>query len=694
VDAKFAPVSVTVALFGGSSTALSFVLVGMFLLAGYSIFRTFTAYMGLSLGAALAAAAVFFLNGFALCNLNLAIGQPYFLAPLLLHAMLIFSRHQTPRNAVLAIAANAALLSTTFTPTAVMAFLTVYAITLSLSLGRSPDRKVRLGVILAAVPAVSLLLLGFLYLPIFDAFGTYLRTIQTYNARRTPGISLINLLSLFTPKHFWESYGMMRLPLTAPAGPYNKLTFHLGVIGPLIAAHSLSRLKRPHAPVILAAAACFSASVGQIFGIFPFTLIDKLPFFSFVMNDYWFCMACLSLVVLVAYGYDAICETNAFNYVSMLLAGIILGSFVYLYFYLGLWGHFEAATDFWTKRYIKIFGAIVAAALVLLVSARRPGLAKWIKPLLLICLIGEGVYYMDFLRPDRSNRDEQLPESIVWLKSAVDRHPGSRVLDIGRNGVFPNWGSAVQIPELGLLSFGMSWYERFYHQYVGSDMFLAVGASPATTTYTFSDASLSLVGVRYVIADTGNPRALDLLAGLGYQVVHRDAIRLIFENPHALARSFAVRKVWTLDGLPSDAGESVSESATTNDQTLLSEVKRLGIPVDASEGGASSPDAVQVTSYHHDRIDVHCSLSQAALIVLVDAWNPRWSATVDRKPAYIGKVDVAFRGIAVAAGQHEIEFRYYPPSRLFGQLISAATLLGLLVRLWFWNKSLASHCHR
>lgn len=691
IDLKFAPLTLITALFGGGSGALSFVLVGMVLIAAYSVLRSFTTYVGLSFEAALAACSVFLLNGFAIGNLNLVIGQPYFLAPIVLHAMLLFTDRQTPRNAALAIAATVSILSTTFTTTVVLSLLVVYSITLSLGLAQYSHRKLRLVAIHLAIPSVSLLLLSFMYLPIFDAFGTYLPTLTQYNARLTPGLSLINLLSLFTPKHFWESYAAMRLPATAPAGPYNKYTFHLGVIGPLIAVHSLSRLKRQNAAIVIAAAAWFSASVGQIFGIFPFTLIDSLPFFSFITNDYWSCLASLSLVVMVAYGYDALSDTNAFSYPFVLLVGVIASSFFFLYGYLGLYGHFETATDLWTKRYVAIFGVILAAASILFAITRHPRLTKWTKLLLLICLIGEGLYYRDGLHPYRSRRDEYPPESIVWLKSAVDRHPGSRILNIGRYGVFPNWGSALQIPQLGLMGFAVAWYESFFHRYIGSDLFVTLGSSPSTAIYTFSDASLSLVGARYVVVDIGNERAITRLSGFGYQIIHQDALRLVFENPHAFARSFAVSDVYTLDGLPSDIGANALHSAATTDKTLLAELKGLGVRVDAAVktpvAEPDLPNAVRVTAYHHDRIRVHCNFKEAALLVLTDSWNPRWSVTIDRKPAYIGKVNVAFRGVAVAAGQHEVEFWYYPLSRLLGQVISGATFIGLVVGLWIWKKT-------
>jgi hypothetical protein len=271
------------------------------------------------------------------------------------------------------------------------------------------------------------------------------------------------------------------------------------------------------------------------------------------------------------------------------------------------------------------------------------------------------------------------------------------MLNIGRLGVFPDWGSALQIPQLGLLSqFWVPWYEAFFHRYIGSDLFLSLGASPDTTKYLFNDASLTLVGVRYIVVDVWNERAISKLSGLGYQIIHRDALRLIFENPHALARSFSVREVHTLDGLPSDIGADVLHSATTTDPTLLSELNGLGITVDVpattSDPKSSPLNTVQVTAYHHDRVHVRCNLKEPALLVLTDSWNPRWSATIDQKPAYIGKVDVAFRGVAVAAGQHEVEFRYYPASRLLGQVISGITGICLLLGLWYWRKSLQARC--
>jgi len=684
-DLKFAPVTLATALLGGSSTALTFVLLGLYFGAVYCVLRTFTDCLRLSFGAAFAAAAVYSLNGFALTNLNLAVGQPYLVAPIVLYAMLRLLRRQSPLNALFAVAANVALFSTTFTPTLTMTVLVVYSLTLAFELAKPRREWVRSLVIHIATPSVAVLLLAFLYVPVVDAFTSYMRDIAGfYRSRPSPGISLLNLLSLFTPKHFWEPY------VATPPGPFEKITLQLGIIGSLIATHAFRSLKRTAAFGIAAATVCLSISLGQIYGIFPFTLLDSVSFFSFIRNDYWACMASLAFVVLVAYGWEAISSKNALGKPAAVLVGVMVVLFLVLYNYLGLNG--QTAISTWTERYLVIFWLILVFTATILVFARSPRFTVRAKHVLLIGLIVEGLYYMNGLRPGRSDRDVKPTESIAWLKSEVDRRPGSRMLNIGRTGVFPNWPSGLQIPSLDFLSYMPMSYYVFYQRYIGVDfVFATLGVTP-NAKYLFSDASLSLTGVRYVMVDAANKEAISRLSGLGFHSVHSDIYREIFENPHAMARSFVVDDVRTFDGLPSDVGASVDRSAATTDVVLLQELRALGVrvdqPVQASAGQADLPGTVQVTAYHHDRVLLKCKLERPAMVVLTDSWNPRWRVMVDRKPAYIGKVDFAFRGVAVAAGEHEIEFRYHPASRLVGQAISGIALVGLILGLWVWSKAL------
>jgi hypothetical protein len=692
IDLKFAPITLIAALFGGTSAALTFVLLGFFLGAAYCIMRTFTDCLQLSFEAAFAAAAIFFLNGFALANLYLAIGQPYLLAPVVLYAMLCFLRSQTPLHAAGAVCANAALLSTAFTPTAVLTLIVVYGTTLGLESTR-PRREWRTAAINhLAIFVSAICLVAFLYVPVADALSTYMSDVlRLYRSRPSPGISLVNLFSLLTPKHFWEALSNPVFPATARAVPFEKVTIYLGICASLLAVHAWSGLKKRTAPVVAVATACFAASVGQIYGIFPFTLLDLLPFFSFVRNDYWASMTSLSFMMLVAYGYEAICARNAFSRATRVFVGLSAVAFLLLYFYLGLYGEFMRATSAWTKWYVVTFWMILLTATGLLMWARSPRSTARAKRYLLVGLIVEGLFYMNGLRPARLGNDVNLPQSIKWLKAEVAKHPGSRILNIGRYGVFPSWPSGLQIPSVDFLSYPLAAYDSFYRTYIGRDFRFAALGVTGEAVYLFAADALSLAGVRYVVVDTMNGEAATRLSGLGFAMVTEDAFRKIFENPHPYPRAFAVSDVQTLDGLPAERGLPADRSATTIDGTLLRELKAMGVRVDQPAGSlrpADVPGSVQVAEYHHDRVLLKCELQRAAMVVLTDSWSPRWSATVDRKPAQFGRVDVAFRGIAVAAGRHEIEFRYYPASRLAGQVISGITLLGLVCGLGMWQKRL------
>ena len=800
VDIKFSPLSVVTALFGGSSKALSFVLVGLYFLSAFCLLRVVTVHLSRSRPAAFAACALFFLNGFALGNLYTQIGQPYFLAPLLLLAMFIATTRPSPAKVALGIGANVLFLATTFFPTTILLAIVVYGIVFCVRFTGKPSRWRPMLALLVVLPIGALALLSFLYIPIFTAYLTYLDTVKQYSARLTPGISLLNLISLFTPKHIWESYRAIRMPLSIPEGNYNPWIQHVGIAGPVIAIHAFSATNRATFWPVCCLGAFISAAFGQIFGIFPFTLLDWLPFFSFVRNEYWSAMLTFALVLLVAYGFDALQSSNSSTYSSIALIAVILCAFFVMYRHVrgeqariamfpsaansgftvdidipgaqdgsfsgpshfGGWAintksaikrvaiavdgrgygdaeydglrsdvcraHPKAAGcpyvgwDFvldttrfsdgphtleviayadgqapaaevrqfkisnpWAPSYVKIFWSIVIAICLTLVLARNQRLTRYAKIAALVIMVCEGMFYMNNLRPYRSKRDENLAPVISWLKTRTNGNVSSRILNIGSTGVFPNWGSALQVPQLGNLnsSGDLPWYRDFFRTYIGRGLFLSLDKNDA---FLFSDASLSLAGVRYVVVDRSITRAVDRLSTLGYQIVNQDAIRLVFENPHPMPRAFVVHEWLKSDKLPLDLGRSVTTTVSTTDGRLVGELRHLGL-MEGSQGGVqlSESDKVEVIQYRHDLVRVRFETRAAGVLILMDSWHPQWTATLDGKEVYVGKANVAFRGIAAPAGRHEITFRYRPRYLFAGEIASSIAFLGGAALLMIWR---------
>ena len=102
---------------------------------------------------------------------------------------------------------------------------------------------------------------------------------------------------------------------------------------------------------------------------------------------------------------------------------------------------------------------------------------------------------------------------------------------------------------------------------------------------------------------------------------------------------------------------------------------------DAPEDAAEPGTATAVVR-EDSRVRIVARVSRRSLVVLNDSWFPGWEAYVDGIPAKIHRTNVFVRGVAVAAGQHVIEFRYRPRSVRIGAAISfggLALLLGFVL---------------
>jgi uncharacterized membrane protein YfhO len=74
------------------------------------------------------------------------------------------------------------------------------------------------------------------------------------------------------------------------------------------------------------------------------------------------------------------------------------------------------------------------------------------------------------------------------------------------------------------------------------------------------------------------------------------------------------------------------------------------------------------------------------MLVVSDAWDPGWKATVDGHNADVQRVDYVMRGVTVGPGTHRVEFRYRPWSFTAGWIVSLAALVALLGALLWWRR--------
>jgi hypothetical protein len=94
---------------------------------------------------------------------------------------------------------------------------------------------------------------------------------------------------------------------------------------------------------------------------------------------------------------------------------------------------------------------------------------------------------------------------------------------------------------------------------------------------------------------------------------------------------------------------------------------------------AGAPGQARIREYRSSRVTVETSAAGRQLLVLTDMNYPGWRVYVDARPADIIMTDGIFRGVAVPAGEHTVDFRFEPAGMRAGGALSLACLIALAV---------------
>ena len=140
----------------------------------------------------------------------------------------------------------------------------------------------------------------------------------------------------------------------------------------------------------------------------------------------------------------------------------------------------------------------------------------------------------------------------------------------------------------------------------------------------------------------------------------------VFENPRVLPRAFVVHHATVL---PADAAQA---------RALVGLDPRTDVILDAAPLPApagSGMEPARVTLHARKRVTVEAELAAPGVLVLADTWYPGWRVTVDGVAAPLLRADYAFRGVALPAGRHVVEFTFRSAPAALGLWLS---LLGLV----------------
>jgi hypothetical protein len=278
------------------------------------------------------------------------------------------------------------------------------------------------------------------------------------------------------------------------------------------------------------------------------------------------------------------------------------------------------------------------------------------RPAVLEALPGEGgrVYVYDYFVNGRSLRHLGRPVPFAVARAPEGWAPAAAAALAMRQSLFPPVYGALGLDgsfdsdTAGLGPVTEDWL---------SDVLALVEGTPAHTRL------LQLGGVGHVLAHHS--------AGLeGLELVRTvpgllpEPLR-VYRVPDPLPRVFAVGRARALDG-PTAVGAMLDPSFDPRREVVLPGV---GGGQDGFRGSATLAERTA------DRVVVEADLGQPGWVVLLDAFDPGWTADVDGRPAPVLRANVAFRAVAVPAGRHRVGMTYRPRAVRVGLALSAAAVL-------------------
>jgi hypothetical protein len=104
---------------------------------------------------------------------------------------------------------------------------------------------------------------------------------------------------------------------------------------------------------------------------------------------------------------------------------------------------------------------------------------------------------------------------------------------------------------------------------------------------------------------------------------------------------------------------------------------------DARPGGTpGAPGAAHVVARTADAVEVEAELAAPGVLVLVEAFDPGWRASVDGHDVSMLRANVLFRGVRLAPGRHTVRFVYRPAAATLGAGSSGAGVLLAAALAW------------
>lgn len=288
------------------------------------------------------------------------------------------------------------------------------------------------------------------------------------------------------------------------------------------------------------------------------------------------------------------------------------------------------------------------AVTVVAAAVRRNRVGEWAVVALLLFTVGDlwrvDARYMQTVRIADAFQPDAVTERI-----SSELAPGQRVWPVERTY------QANDLMHFGIPSVGGS------QKFLLEEYSRLVGGLSATNLVRYP-ALWKLFDLRFIISHT------ELTTRLLRPLLKEGDIRAYAVEEPAPHAFFPARVA------------AVASPEEALERTLAIDNPRARVVVEAEEAPPAGAGSADLVSYHPDEVILEAHARLPGLLFVSEVWAPGWRVFLDGRERRLYRTAVAFRGVHVPLGDHEVRFVYSPAYYRAGVSLSLGTLaLGVLL---------------
>jgi hypothetical protein len=300
--------------------------------------------------------------------------------------------------------------------------------------------------------------------------------------------------------------------------------------------------------------------------------------------------------------------------------------------------------------------------------------------------------------PPRS-RSHLFPDTpaITAVREAIGPTPGrERVLPLtGPTGGPPvtvplPWATplALDLPSAGGYESAVPKDTSDLWRFVTGESLAAIQRNPiryAFGPYFERDTRMDLlarVGVAAVLTEPNVSFSAAELEAWGLREAYRGTDGVVFEVADRPGRAFVVDRAVRVDDTDQALRRFVEPGFDWRREVIVEDAGG------ARDGGTATADAAGATAGRvrwltdsADELRLEVRSEKPGWLVVLDSWDPGWSASVDGEGADMVRADHNFRAVRVPAGTSIVRMSYQPPGLVVGAAVSGVTVALIAIAL-------------